>query len=56
MEEKNDYESAINCYQKCLDLVKTFDPKFEKEQASKIHYWLGCANRKVNKIEMAIMV
>jgi hypothetical protein len=36
--------------------VKTFDPKFEKEQASKIHYWLGCANRKVNKIEMAIMV
>ena len=56
MEANNDYESAINCYQKCLDLVKTFDPKFEKEQASKIHYWLGHANCKVKKIDLAISV
>ncbi len=56
MEERDDFQSAITCYQKCLDLIKTFDPKYEKEEASKMHYWLGNANRKVNKNDLAIQV
>lgn len=42
------------CYQKCLDLIASFDPALEGLEASRMQFSLGNANRKVGKIDIAI--
>ncbi|KAJ3306508.1 hypothetical protein HDV03_005118 [Kappamyces sp. JEL0829] len=53
-ELEGDHDSAIGCYQKSLDLVKSFDPELEKEDACRLQFNMGSALKKVGKIEAAI--